>query len=401
MNEGQRRIFLFAATLVVGLVLVFLDIPVLVMLGVLVVVGLLFLFMTGALTPADLALLASRLRRPKPAGDVGTAKAEKGPRRSFLRRKEKDLPEVGAAPPAEKKKRGPLFAGLRETFRGLRGGRERRKAAVKNAAAAAEPAAAGQTGAKSLQPSPTPVAGAAPAPSTDPFLTLSDDELQADLLDDLDGLDSLEMPPIDEGRPASAGASPVVELELDSMPDGGDAFDDAAAAILAAHATDLEEFTDLEGVEEIENELASLDESDFADAELDGLEIDAGEMAALSGAEGAEALIGAPGASDALPDFSVTNAVAPQSAAPEESSNDMAAFAAGMTGSDGDMLSLLASDVKKVRVKQDLSLLRDLKDVRVSSEDLADELEGVLHLLGGAAKPDRGESPSSPRPSSR
>ena len=58
---------------------------------------------------------------------------------------------------------------------------------------------------------------------------------------------------------------------MESIPEGGDVFEDAAAAILAEHASDLEEFTDLEGIDEIENELSSLDESDLADSELEGL----------------------------------------------------------------------------------------------------------------------------------
>ncbi len=397
MNEGQRQTFLFVATLAVGMVLVFFDIPVLLMLGVLVVVGLLFLFMTGAVTPADLSSLTSRLRRPKPAGDAGAAKAEKKPRSSLFRRKEKEAPMAAASPSVEKKERQPLFAGLAGSLRGLRAGRERRTAAVKNALAAAEPAAAPAAGRTSPE---TPTAGpssgtgrASPeAHPEDPFLTLSDDELQGDLLDDLGGLDDLEMPSFDEAR-----AGPAVELELDSMPEGGDAFDDAAAAILADHANDLEEFTDLEGVDEIENELSSLDEADFADSEIDGLEVDAGEMTTLSGASGMEALLGSTDGSDTPLDTPDLAAEISLAAAPQEAPNEMAAFAAGPSGSERDMLSLLASDSKKVRVKQDLSLLRDLKDVRVGSEEIVVELEGVLRLLGGALAVDGSESPPSRR----
>ena len=73
----------------------------------------------------------------------------------------------------------------------------------------------------------------------------------------------------------------------------------------------------------------------------------------------------------------------------------MAAFAAGATGSERDMLSLLASESKKVRVKQDLSLLRDLKDVHVGSDELVAELEDVLSLLGGTADSAQSESSDS------
>ncbi|HOV67922.1 MAG TPA: hypothetical protein PLI31_06125, partial [Methanoregulaceae archaeon] len=75
--------------------------------------------------------------------------------------------------------------------------------------------------------------------------------------------------------------------------------------------------------------------------------------------------------------------------------DEMAAFAAGATGSERDMLSLLASETKRVRVKQDVSLLRDLKDVHVSSEELITELEEVLTLLGGGTEGTTGRSSES------
>ena len=59
------------------------------------------------------------------------------------------------------------------------------------------------------------------------------------------------------------------------------------------------------------------------------------------------------------------------------------------------MLSLLASDSKKVRVKQDLSLLRDLKDVHVGADELITDLEEVITLIGGATDTAKSEPPDS------
>ena len=42
----------------------------------------------------------------------------------------------------------------------------------------------------------------------------------------------------------------------------------------------------------------------------------------------------------------------------------MASFAGGASGTDEDLLSSLASDVKHVAKEQNISLLRDLKDFK-------------------------------------
>ncbi|KAF5064369.1 hypothetical protein DSECCO2_284990 [anaerobic digester metagenome] len=399
MNDGQRRAFLFVATLAVGLVLVFFDIPVLWMLLVLVIVGILFLALTGAITATDLRSVTSRLRRPPAAGSEPTEKPEKSSRVSLFRRSKGNTADE--APSGKKPERRPLFAGFSESLKNLRAGREKRSKAVENAVAAAE------TEKRVAAASPPPQAettlgGAGSAssagrPSDDPFLSLSDDELQGDLLGDLEDLDDLDVSSFDD-TPTAGPTSPapsLPELDIDSLPEGEDAFEDAAAAILADHASDLEEFTDLEGIDEIENELSSLDESDFADSELDGLEIDAGEMAALSETPGVESLLGTDGDSTPPLDIPDMGSLPPGDEAKASSNDEMAAFAAGATGSERDMLSLLASDSKKVRVKQDLSLLRDLKDVHVGADELITDLEEVITLIGGATDTAKSEPPDS------
>jgi len=161
-----------------------------------------------------------------------------------------------------------------------------------------------------------------------------------------------------------------------------------ADAILNDNASDLEEFTDLEGIDQIDSELASLDDADLDEIQLSGLD-------ELEGLE--DAGMGAPGIPDGSPDEipdmtaaltapppDVPHLSLPQDALPDQSSKnapDMAAFAAG-SGGDNNMLSLLASDVKSVKIEADMSVLRDLRDVKVSSEDLVTELEGLLHVIG-------------------
>jgi hypothetical protein len=55
----------------------------------------------------------------------------------------------------------------------------------------------------------------------------------------------------------------------------------------------------------------------------------------------------------------------------------MASFAGGASGSDADMLSSLASDVKYVAKEQNLSLLRDLKDFKAPASEIESELQYV------------------------
>ncbi|KAF1078438.1 hypothetical protein [Methanogenium sp. MK-MG] len=51
-----------------------------------------------------------------------------------------------------------------------------------------------------------------------------------------------------------------------------------------------------------------------------------------------------------------------------------------------DILSVLESDIKKVKKGPEPSLLRDMKDVHVEAKDLVEELEKVLHSMGGKSR---------------
>jgi hypothetical protein len=55
---------------------------------------------------------------------------------------------------------------------------------------------------------------------------------------------------------------------------------------------------------------------------------------------------------------------------------DMAAFSGG-GGTDADLLSSLASDVKHVKVEKNLSLLRELKDFKAPATEIDAELSEV------------------------
>ncbi len=67
--------------------------------------------------------------------------------------------------------------------------------------------------------------------------------------------------------------------------------------------------------------------------------------------------------------------------------SDMASFAGGASGTDEDLLSSISSDVKRVEKKDDLSLLRELKDFRAPASDIESELSDMYTKLNPANPP--------------
>jgi len=72
---------------------------------------------------------------------------------------------------------------------------------------------------------------------------------------------------------------------------------------------------------------------------------------------------------------------------------DMAAFASG-PGGDEDLLSSIASDVKRSTKEQDLSLLRELKDFRAPASEIQKELGGMFERLSQAQQTPRKKPPA-------
>jgi hypothetical protein len=59
----------------------------------------------------------------------------------------------------------------------------------------------------------------------------------------------------------------------------------------------------------------------------------------------------------------------------------MAAFAGGAGGTDEDLLSSIASDVKTTVKKKDLSLLRELKDFKAPATQIESELSDMYKRI--------------------
>jgi len=251
-----------------------------------------------------------------------------------------------------------------------------RRSALESAAAVST-----SDGARTSEGSGSP---AASGKEVDPFLTLSGEELDTGLLDGLDegDLSVPALPPEEPETPAApdAGLS-MPDLDMPPLPDGDN---DAANAILAAHASD-DEGEGLSGLDGTGDALGG-DLGELDDINLD--EVELGEVGAaeeLSSDTPASAETGpAPGAGS----FVLTASAAPI-AGPggNEEQGDISSFAAGSAtmGSDEDMLSSLATDIKIVKKEKDVSLLRELKDFKAPATDIETELSGIADQLNAAA----------------
>lgn len=254
---------------------------------------------------------------------------------------------------------------------------------------------------KPTPPIPGAAGGAGSSDSSDPFLSLSGDEFDAGLLDGLD--DDPSMASLsDDLSPGSEPASdqPAPELLMPSF----DEMDDSATADSADAGSGLDGLSGLDGGSELDSEFGDLDNLSLDDVELD--EDMADSMDTVSADDGA------PQETDSSPASSAPSAPTPTevktawipSDAPAGMDNmedqlgiqsDMASFAGGSGGSDEDLLSSIASDVKTVKKEKDVSLLRELKDFKAPASEIEDELKDMFQKIGGTTKEKENTSSSS------
>ena len=156
--------------------------------------------------------------------------------------------------------------------------------------------------------------------------------------------------------------------------------------ILKNNAAGLEEFSGLEGGESIDQDFGDLDNLDLDAIDLD---VDPGEEAPATGdglkpAEERSVSPAAPvGPAPVKTAWIASDAPRDAGMAGDQSSvtADMSAFAKGASGSDEDMLSSLAADVKHVKIERNLSLIRDLKDFKAPAKEIEDELRATSERL--------------------
>ena len=167
-----------------------------------------------------------------------------------------------------------------------------------------------------------------------------------------------------------------INLDADEAPIAIDEEeDDEVTDILKAHQDVLDDSGE-------EQDAFSLDDDmgDFGDIDLNS--VDMGE--AMAGEEQVPEKAGAFPASSAgtgaAKTASLGGAAPKKMDMPKMSDEDeMISFGSG-SRQDDDLMASLKSEAKGVKKQENLSLLRDLKDVKVPASDLEKELEGLLKV---------------------
>jgi len=182
-----------------------------------------------------------------------------------------------------------------------------------------------------------------------------------------------------EGVDTSADLS-MPDLDMPDLPDSDTNAE--ADAILKAHAEPgTEEFENLEGGDAIDENLGDLDNINLDDIDL-GDDSTADEPAASPESccfSCRSHFVRQPYPGD--PAYTGSRA-----GTCHGSSRTYPSFAAGSgPGSDDDMLSSLASDIKQVKKEKDVSLLRELKDFKAPAADIEQELQEMAGQLDTAS----------------
>lgn len=418
MRKEIRRIIMFCAILTVGILLLSFDITFLQLLLLIVAIAVLMPFLLGLVTIAEIrdgfaSFKENRLTKIgflKKLDEIrlfekkGAAKPAPPPQKA-------PVPATPKPPAGEQKSRVPFASQVRSllsSFGSLgtvikeRTKRERKVSeinkmldgTVTEKVGTKKPAAAPEK--ETSLPAPPGGAGPAAPDETDPFLSLSGDEFDAGLLDGLDEMEEGggapsagpgpgEMP-ADEGLPAPELSVPSAGADESSAE-----LDAAANEILRAAGADegLDAFSGLESPDGsgADSELGDLDNISLDEIDMD---VDLGEEGAGEGeTAGAGPPAGAPAAAPAGEAEAVKTAWIP-SDAPKDADlaqdqigtqSDMAAFAGGASGTDEDLLSSIASDVKTTVKQKDISLLRELKDFKAPATQIEGELSDMYKRL--------------------
>jgi len=411
MKENFRRIVLFAVIVGTGSVLVFVNIPLIYMLPLIIAVGFLLLVLLGSITVTDIKNAVSKLalknlRQRQTLKKPGSLKLFEKKTTAKKDTGEKKTEKKAPGKPAEKnngirnhlsllassvtsfgkilterKKPGKKTEEINKLLEHTITEKVSRGSALESAAAV--PAASGTTQGGA--------GGALPAGNddeSDPFMSLSEEELGADLLNGLDdpGAESQNIPgPLD----ADPGLS-IPDLEMPALPDETAA--DADAILKANPDSGSDELESLNGVEAIDESLGDLDNINLEDIDLGD---DSGTQEPTTPASTPPPVDGpAPGSHDLVPATPITPFMEVNTAA-ETDQTDMSSFAAGTaTGSDEDMLSSLASDIKQVKKEDDVSLLRELKDFKAPATEIEKEIMDLSEQLTGLGKCEKKKIPS-------
>jgi hypothetical protein len=431
MRKEIRRIIMFCTILTVGLLLLFIDVTLVQLLFLIVAIAIILPFLLGLITIAEVRTtldtfkeqklkkisILKRLDEIKLFEKKGASRPEipvpKTPVKADTSSQKSTKPAVTDKSPG----RMPFSSQIQTIVASLqslgtvlkeRTKRERKVSDINKILDSTvsekvdkKPAGAGVAPAGNTSLPAPGAAGSASSADADPFLSLSGDEFDAGLLDGLD--DDMMTPgtPSATELPSDSGDSPDMGLPEPELSGSSPELDSAAADILKANdgGEGLDEFSGLEAGGDSDTDFGDLDNLSLDDVDLDGElggEMDSGGDPAGAQTPAEPSAPAAPVPADSPETASAVKTTwipsdAPKGADQQEdqigTQADMASFASASGGSDEDLLSSIASDVKHTTKEKDLSLLRELKDFKAPAGEIEKELTDMYQRMNTVQKP--------------
>jgi hypothetical protein len=407
MKESLRRVILFTVIVITGSVMILFDVPLILMIPLILAVGFVILLLLGAITVADFKSVFTRkkLKNPKKISLIqrldGMKFFEKKPvppdKKPASPHKKEEVPKSAAHKTGAGSHLRLFFTSLGSLRTVLKERSKQAKKvehidelldkAVSEKVKSSALASAGTGAGTKITPSGS--GGGAglkeQEKDQDPFLSLSGDEFDASLLDGLDDQETPKSPSSGQiptpGAPAPGSALTInqPEIPMPSLDISSEADD-----ILKDNEGGLEEFSGLEGGESIDQDFSDLDNVNLDDIDLD---VDLEEE--TPSANGSSSLPAESQSTMVKTDWIASDAPKGADLPGDEiaTQEDMSSFAGGPSGSDADLLSSLASDVKHVTKEKNTSLLRDLKDFKAPATDLENELKDMYEAMMAAKNP--------------
>ena len=356
-SDSTRRLVTFLLIVLVGSALLIFDIPILYLLIVMLFIALIFALFTGMLILSEvIADLRERFKEYSAKMKIQTAKdrsekKKEAEEKKAARKKEK---EEKAAKAKETKEKGTKEKAPKEKGAGLFGGLFSKFGKKKETSPKADKTPdGGSTGGES----PAKAAG-----SSD--LNLDDFELDLDLDAELEGLE----PEIGEVRTPYGAEDPMANLpservtsspsNLDTSPPDDDDDDDFSSFD--------SNFGDDDDISSIYANSMDIGENEGEDmlANMEG-GISAGDLAAYNSSD------------DSPYDYG------------GDDGNEEEQYEAGGSGGgmdDDDLLASLKSDIDDLKKKDDNVLLRDLKNLKFTAQELVDELNEIVDIITKSKK---------------
>ncbi|HOT03167.1 MAG TPA: hypothetical protein PK069_03205 [Methanolinea sp.] len=377
MNDSTLKIILFAVIIVFGSLMLLFDTPVFyLIIGTLVLAILVLILAGGVRLP--------RLSRENEKKVKGTAQEPASERK----KEKKPLKEKKAKSPGKKSSVGDFFSSLKGAFAVL-GKDFSRKRKSKTEIEAQEKKIdtlldqSIQGGAVASLDDIIPDAAPAEKKKTsDPFSALVGEDLNADLLNEIQGAEDFSV--LDDagldinteiaGQTTPAGGGDLSNLDITLSSD-----DDAITLDETNDADEVKEILEAHSDELALDQDAGANLAEDAMEGLEGLDLDGMDLeeeqggpaplkpAATSEHPAKPSVVSPPGRSE--PPKPATPAFSPE--------QDMLSFSKGR-GQDDDLMASLRSDAKLQKKNEYASLIRDLKDTRVAASDLQSELESLL-----------------------